>query len=170
MDILNYLKENSSEMIAKWQKAIIDTYPKDAGRFLSINKSQFGNPIGFSLQNDLPKIYNELIGDMNTDILNSSIEAIIKIRAVQDFTPTEASGFINLLKIIIISETKAMMTDKAFADSYFDFDNRITQIIGIAFEKYLEMKLKLSEIQIREVKSRNERMMERISKKYGIQG
>lgn len=168
MEILNYLRENSSEIIAKWQQAIIDTYPQGAGKFLSVNKNQFGNPIGYCLQNDLPKIYKELCGGMNPDILSSSIEAIIKIRAIQDFSVTEAIGFINLLKTIILDEASSFFADKEFLESYLKFDKKIEMANGIAFEKYLEMKMKLSEIKINEIKKRNQRMVERLSEKYGL--
>lgn len=168
MEILNFLKDNSSEIIAKWQQAIIDTYPQGAGKFLSVSKSQFGNPIGYSLQNDLPKIYAELCGDMNTDVLTTAIEAIIKIRAVQEFSVAEAVGFINLLKSIILIEANTYFSDKEFLESYLKFDKKIEVANGIAFEKYLEMKMKLSEIKINEIKNRNQRMVERLTEKYGL--
>jgi hypothetical protein len=168
MEIFNYLRESREGLIAKWQQAVIDSYPEGAGKFLSVNKSQFGNPIGFALQQDLPKIFDELSGSMNQEVLSSSIENIIKLRAVQEFTPSEAIGFINLLKVIIISEVQSMMTDKTFADSYFQFDKNIEIANGIAFEKYLEMKLKLSEIKINEIRNRNQKMVDRLTKKYGL--
>ncbi|MFH1049528.1 MAG: RsbRD N-terminal domain-containing protein [bacterium] len=169
MEIINYLQENRNALIAKWQQAIIDTYPEGAGKFLSVNKNQFGNPIGFTLNQELPKIYDELTGKMDNAILNLSIESIIKLRAVQDFSPSEAVGFINLLKNIVVDETQAMMTKKSFIDSYFTFEKNIEIANGIAFEKYLEMKLKLSEIKINEVRKRNQRMVDRLSEKYSLE-
>jgi len=142
---------------------------KGAGKFLSVNKNQFGNPIGFTLQQDLPIIFDELSGNMDNEVLEASIENIIKIRAVQEFSPAEATGFINLIKNIVISEAQVMMTEKSFIDSYFTFEKNIDTANGIAFEKYLEMKLKLSEIKINEIRNRNQRMVDRLTKKYSLE-
>ncbi|MFC2130979.1 hypothetical protein ACFLSQ_06055 [Bacteroidota bacterium] len=70
MDINIYLKEKQEEIISLWHKAIMDTYPKDSGKFLIGNKNQFANPIGFTISDELPKIYAELINDNDLDILN----------------------------------------------------------------------------------------------------
>ena len=101
MDIIELLNDRKKDIIEKWQNAIIDTYPEPAGKFLHGNKNQFANPIGFTVHQELPNIFQQLITDMNADMLKKSISDIIRIRAVQDFTPNEALGFILLLKTII---------------------------------------------------------------------
>ncbi len=168
MEIFTFLKDNKSEIISKWHKAILDTYPKEGGKFLFGNKNQFSNPIGYTVSAELPNIYDELISGMDSEKLRTSIENIIKIRAIQEFTTAEAIGFLHLLKNILKSDIEQNINDRDFIKGRVEFESRIEQAVNIAFDLYLEKKIKLVEIKLSEVKKRNQKMVERLNRKYGI--
>lgn len=168
MIINEFLKSKRTDLIDKWQKAIINTYPKNAGNFLQDNKNQFANPIGFTINQKIPVIFDELIGEMNYEILKISISDIIRIRAVQDFTFGDATGFILLLKSIIKTGIEEYFNDIEFLKSYFAFETKFDELMSISFESYLEMRTIMQEIKLNEVKRRNEKMIERLSRKYQI--
>jgi hypothetical protein len=168
MDIIEFLNDKKNDIVEKWQNAIIDTYPEPAGKFLHGNKNQFANPIGFTVHHELPNIFQQLITDMNNEVLKKSISDIIRIRAVQDFTPNEALGFILLLKTIIKNEISQFINDKEMIESYFKIDGNIDKMMAIAFDSYLDMRMIMADIKLDEVKRRNQKMMERLSKKYQI--
>ncbi|MFC2130978.1 hypothetical protein ACFLSQ_06050 [Bacteroidota bacterium] len=75
-------------------------------------------------------------------------------------------GFLNFLMTIVRNEIKQNINDNDFVEGYFDFEQRIDKALIITYELYLEMKMKLEKIKIDEVKRRNEKMMERIIRKY----
>lgn len=168
MDIIKFLNDKRNDIIEKWQNAIIDTYPQPAGKFLHGNKNQFANPIGFTVNKELPNIFQQLITDMNADVLKKSISDIIRIRAVQQFTPNEATSFILLLKTIIKNEIFQFINDKEMIESYFKLEGNIDKMMAIAYESYLDMRMIMADIKLDEVKRRNQKMMERLSKKYQI--
>lgn len=168
MNLESWLKEKEQEIGAKWQNAVIDSYPIDSGKFLLGNKDRFANPIGYSINEELPKIFKQLTGEMNIELLRISLEEIIKIRAVQNFTPSEAVGFLYFLKDIVKSELNRSSWDDNLIVGFFEFESRIDRAVMISFEIYLDMKLKISDIRTNEIKKRNQRMMSRIHEKYGM--
>ena len=168
MNSKTLIKEKEQEIVSKWHKAVIDSYPLDSGKFLLGNKDRFANPIGYSLSEELPKIFKQLTGEMNIELLRASLDEIIKIRAVQNFAPSEAVGFLYFLKDIVRSELKNMTIDDNLISSYFEFESRVDRALMMSFEIYLDKKMKISEIRTNEIKKRNQRMVNRLSEKYGI--
>ncbi|NIR14460.1 MAG: hypothetical protein GWN86_11135, partial [Desulfobacterales bacterium] len=57
-------------------------------------------------------LYEELLGEMNIDRLSSSLNNIIRIRSVQDFSPSQAIGFIFLLKKAIREVLESRIQEK----------------------------------------------------------
>jgi hypothetical protein len=165
MDIYKYFSDKREDIISKWKKAVFDTYPKGSGKFFIGVRNQFDNPIGFVVSDELPRIYDELTGNNDEEILRPSIENIIKIRAVQDFTISEAVGFLNILKQIFWDEIVQNLDDTELLRHYMDFESRIDGATCIAFELYHGMRVKLERIKVDEVKRRNEKMMERLFRK-----
>lgn len=168
MKIFEFLIENKSDIVSQWQQAIIDTYPKDAGKFLLGKEDRFANPIGYFVRTELPVIYDELTADMDENTLRESILNIIKIRAVQEFTISEATGFIFFLKSIIQRKYVSSLNNQDAILEFFNFEKRIDKVSSMIFEIYLEMKIKISEIKFNEVKKRNHKMIERLSRKYDL--
>ena len=98
------LSDKGPSIIKKWRDVILETYPDDTQRFLRKEKDQFSNPVGNIIGKDIEALYNELISEGDTDKILSCLENIIRIRAVQDFKPSQAIAFVIQLKDIIRQE------------------------------------------------------------------
>ncbi|MBI5325468.1 MAG: RsbRD N-terminal domain-containing protein [Ignavibacteriae bacterium] len=167
MKFCEQLEQRKSQITEKWLKAVIETYPDEAGKFLFENKNQFGNPIGFTFSKRLPDILDELINPTEPLKLNVAIEDIIKIRTVQDFTPSEAVGFLYLLKKVIRKEYHQDEKEPLLFREMLEFESRIDQAVSLAFDIYVELKEKIYEIKAGEVKARYGKMVDRFNEKYG---
>jgi hypothetical protein len=156
MNIDKLLAEKKSKIIKKWRDAIIKSYPEDSQGFLKREKSQFANPVGLTISTEIETLYDEIIGDDNTEKISSCLDSIIRIRAVQDFKPSQAVAFVLQLKQIIKEE---LGTDHS--DQTRILDNRIDEITLLAFDVYSACRQKISEIRVNEVKSQVGKLLER---------
>ncbi len=77
---------------------IFDTYPADTSRFLKGEKDMFANPVGHTITANAEYILEGLIKGADAASLSAYLEQIIRIRAVQDFTPAAGSVFHEQLK------------------------------------------------------------------------
>lgn len=137
----------------KWVNLIFDTYSKETSRFLKVQTNQFSNPVGYAVNTAANLLLDELTGSLNPGTIKPLLIDLIKIRAVQDFSPSMATGFIFLLKKVIRDEFKEELYDKEYSDELFVLDSKIDQLALIAFDLYQECREKIYEIRLNEIKS-----------------
>ena len=105
---------------------------------------------------------------MDTDALLRALDGIIRIRSVQDFTPSEAVAFIFQLKSAIREVVEAELRGAEKWDDLSDLEARIDRVALLAFEKYTQCREKLHEVRNNEIKSRAIRLLERVNVKSSI--
>ncbi|MDD5205148.1 MAG: RsbRD N-terminal domain-containing protein, partial [Desulfobacterales bacterium] len=81
------LLQRSSSVLDKWFDAIVGTYPPDTKRFLKKQKDRFANPVGTTLFKEMESLYQELLRGEDRKNSFAILDRIIRIRAVQDFSP-----------------------------------------------------------------------------------
>jgi hypothetical protein len=129
-------------ILEQWIARTIESYPRAVVAFLSGTDDRFRNPVGCTLQASLTTLFEQLRGDMSTAHIDPALEAIVRIRAVQDMTASQAVGFIFLLKPIV--HELAPDNDRQM------LNERIDQLALMAFDKYMQCREQLVDIRVRE--------------------
>jgi len=155
------LSAKKSEILNQWRDQIYKTYPQDSQRFLSGEKDRFNNPVGFNIKTETEKILTGLIEDVDLAELNESIERIIKIRAIQDFSPSHAVGIFYLLKKIIRETMAGNFNDSELVNELLLFDLKIDRVLFIAFDIYIQCQEKIFQIKVDEIKNRSAMLFKR---------
>jgi hypothetical protein len=147
-----------------------ETYPPEFARFLARERDRFANPVGYTLSHALETIYDEICGDQDPEKLSTSLDTIIKVRAVQDFTPSQAVIFAFLLKNAVREALVEEMQDGQLAGELHEFESKVDSMALLAFDLYTKRREKIYEIRVREAKERSEMLLERMNLIYGIPG
>ena len=121
----------------EWLERTLETYPDETVRFLRGEKDRFRNPVGHALQEGLSILVEELFGAMDRARVTQALDGILRIRAVQDFTPSQAVGFVFLLKRVV--------ADPAL-------EGRIDELALAAFDIYMRCREQLYEIRAKEAR------------------
>lgn len=161
MKIEAFLSDKKKSIIKKWREAIIESYPDDARRFLGNEKDRFANPVGQIIIKEIETLYDELIKGGGTEKISVSLDNILRIRAVQDFTPSSAVGFIFQLKKLIRRELEGKSTSDSVAGKLHEIEGRIDNMALTAFDIYEQCRQKIYEIRINEVKNQVGKLLER---------
>jgi hypothetical protein len=159
-EILNNKKE---AIIRKWIDLILNSYPAAAANFLKLKKNQFDNPIGHTITINAEKIFDELINDCDLEKIKFLLDEIIKIRAVQSFSPSQALGFLFDLKKTVRDEFSAELSEKDIPDELSKLDLLIDQMVLIGFDLYMGSREKVFKIRVNEIKSRSYKAVETAS-------
>ena len=170
MKIQDILQYNRQLVIDRWFKAMIDNYPKDAGKFLIEKHKQFSNPIGFAIAENLPPVYDSIANPEKFEIPKQALENIIKIHAVQNISASEAISFIFKLKDILRESNIKQVVDNKFYVEYLKIESNIDRVTMAAFDIYMQNRELLYEIKANEVRNRTHKIVERLNKKYGYEG
>ena len=162
MSLERFLSEKRSSILTKWRNLIIGSYPADAQRFLRKEKNRFSNPVGQTISADVEILYDALTTGEDSDKLLSSLDGIIRIRAIQDFKPSQAVGFVLQLKKIIRAELAINRQDEAeLKDELEVLEDRIENAALLAFDIYSQCRQKIYEIRVNETKNQVGRLLER---------
>ena len=151
MQLSELLYEKKVSILEKWIDRALADYHEDAASFFKKQKNQFANPLGFNTSNSLTKIFNVLCKDCHISEADKELEDIIKIRAVQDFSPAQALSFFYDLKLIIRDECITDESGEVLQD-LLAFESRIDELTIAAFNKYMESRERLYKIRLNEFK------------------
>ena len=166
MALKNLLIQKRDSIVERWFNLILETYPAGTSKSMKREKDRFVNPVGQTISREIRSLYEELLGEMNIDQLSSSLNDIIRIRSVQDFSPSQAVGFIFLLKKAIREVLESAIQGKPVLGEWVEFQYRIDQLALLAFDVYMECREKICEIRVNEAKAEKEmafRLMERMN-------
>ena len=161
MNLDNLLAEKRSKIIKKWRNAIIETYPNETQRFIRKEKDQFSNPVGLILKEEIETLYDEMTGAGDRKRISSCLDNIIRIRAVQDFKPSQAIAFVLQLKRLIREEVKEKAPENGHSSELDTLEDRIDDTALQAFDIYSQCRQKIYEIRVNEVRNQVGRLLEK---------
>ncbi len=93
-ELAKIIAHKKAAIVKKWFDLTTQTYAPDTAEFLKSKTDPFANPVGGSMLSGLDGLLDQLIHDMDPQIINSYLDPIIRIRAVQNFTASQAVAFI----------------------------------------------------------------------------
>lgn len=162
MTLKELLTTNKSKILQRWLDLVLDTYPPETARFLKDEKDRFANPVAFTVKCNLELLLDDLLNNSDEKSTLLHIEEIIKIRAVQDFSPSQAVSFVWLLKEAILDELKVQIKTKEMCFELMKLESEIDKLSGAAFNVYSACKDLIYQIQIKEFKTENSALMKMI--------
>ncbi|MDY6971421.1 MAG: RsbRD N-terminal domain-containing protein [Thermodesulfobacteriota bacterium] len=160
MKLENLLSDKRSSIIKEWRDAIIATYPENAQRFLRNDKDRFSNPVGHIFGKDLEDLYDGLIKEWDSERISSCLDNIIRIRAVQDFKPSLAVGFVLQLKKLIKEKLEGKAQNNGLSGELQALEDRIDEMALLAFDIYNQCRQKVYEIRVNQVRNHVGRLLE----------
>ncbi len=153
MNINKSLEKNRKKIIDLWFEATIKSYPPETARVLGRIKNRFDNPVGSATQESLENVFDQLLKEVDPEKLEDAMDPVIRIRAVQNFTASEAVGFVFELKEIVKN-----ISDTAPGE---DFDRKVDQVALAAFNRFMKCRESIFLLKATESKRRIHRAFER---------
>lgn len=162
MKLKKLLEKRKSPIVKAWFEFVVDTYPEDTSKFLKRQKDPFANPVGSTTMDGLTGLFDEIIGTMNAGSVTALLDPIIRIRAVQSFTPSDAVGFTFALKKIVRDcISKDMNGDISVLDDLMSLDQKIDVMGLAAFDIYMKCREQIYNIRATEQHNRTFRAFEK---------
>jgi len=160
-DLVRIVELKKTGIVKKWFDLTAQTYAPDTAEFLKSKTDPFANPVGGSILSSLNVLLDQLIHDMDLQVINAYLDPIIRIRAVQNFTPSQAISFILSLKKALRTSLAKELRDVRYAGELFNFESKIDQLCLMAFDIYMQCREKIYQIGANETRNRTFRAFER---------
>ncbi len=163
----NFLLEHRDAVVKRWVQLVLETYPDDASRFYKQEKDRFANPVGSNIAEAVERIYDLFVDGSALQELAGPMDNIIRIRAVQEFTPSKAVGFVFLLKKAVRERLYKQNPDMETVRELIEFEADVDRLALLAFELYMGCREQLYNLRATEVENRSVRVLERAARKLG---
>jgi hypothetical protein len=161
MRLEKLLSQQKTSLVKRWFDEVVRTYPVDTAKFLKQQKDPLANPVGRTTLKGLEALFDVLLTGMDREAINSFLDPIIRIRAIQDFTPSQATSFILFLKQIIREILVKEFQDPQVMTAFMDFESRIDDLCLMAFDIYMKCRETLYQIQANEMRNTTFRAFQR---------
>ncbi len=153
MALEQLLVQNREPILKRWRNLILDTYPPDGSVFFGQEKDRFANPVGTIITEGIEGLYNNLIGQADSDMLSKCLDSIIRVRAVQDFSPSGALTIFPLLKKSVREYLGREILESHLFDELLELESRIDEVMLLAIDIYVKCRQQVHDIRIRELKA-----------------
>ncbi len=152
MKLENLLSERRSVILEKWFDGILETYPTETASFLRKQKNRFTNPVAYQVRQGIEGLFQELLEGIDSEKVSTFLDRIIRVRAVQDFSPSQAVAFIFVLKKVIREELKSEIRENGLTEELLKFESKIDELILLSFDIYMKCREKVYELKVSETK------------------
>ncbi len=150
MSVMAPLGSQKEAILGRWLARVIDTYPPETARFLRSQKDPFANPVGHATRQSLTALIDLLVAGLDEAAARAALDPVIRVRAIQAFSPAQAVGFVFDLKVIL---RETLGTLPKAADELSLLDGRIDRLALIAFDIYMQCREKIYELKANEMKN-----------------
>lgn len=154
--LYSLLLPKKEALAARWIDIVHGTYPFETIGFLRTRKDRFANPVGYRTEEAAKAIMEVLFSDQpDEDALQSAVDEIIRVRAVQDFSPETAVGVIFALKDLVRQEINESGRMEEVIPALLLLESRIDAVVLMAFGAYARFRETLHRMKVDEFKRLN---------------
>jgi hypothetical protein len=161
MSIEKLLSQKRTTILNKWFDSVLKTYPPETANLLRKETNQFANPVGHSIYSGMEGLFDELSREGDPEKIGSLLDRIIRIRAIQDFSPSRAVSFVPVLKSVVREVLEEKIQERLItSEDLAPFEARVDELMLLAFDIYVQCREKLYEVKLNEVKNRSSRLLQ----------
>lgn len=146
------LEQRKGTILDRWVDAVLSAYPSESAVLFRAQRDPFANPLGHSVREGTRGIFETILGGMDRDDLRTHLDKIVRIRAVQQFSPAEALSFVFSLRSIVRKVIPEAEVDTRLREGLTALDAKIDEVALAAFDLYSARREEVSQLRIGEVK------------------
>ncbi len=146
------LRQRRSEIAERWFDDALSAYPPRTVDAWRRERDRFANPVGHALRVGTRAVLDALLDGPDAPAARRGLEEILRMRAVQEMTPSEAVRFVLRLKAVVRAELGPSLEDEGVRREMSDLEASIDDTALAAFDLYVENRARLMELRIEELK------------------
>jgi hypothetical protein len=151
--------DHRDEILERWSEAVINEYPEETAKFLRSQADRFANPVGAGIRESLPELLDGVLRGIDPEELTTALDLVLRVRAVQEFPPSRAVGFVLDLK----NHVRDVVGAPDVSADLDELDRRIERLGLCAFDVYMRCREQMWKIRAREIRNQSVGIMERVA-------
>ncbi|MFP3981154.1 MAG: RsbRD N-terminal domain-containing protein [Desulfobacterales bacterium] len=139
--------------IGKWLDALMQTYPDESARFFKDTKDPFANPVGATMKKGITDLFDVVTAEaFDPEAAHTALEPMIRVRAIQEFTPSQAVSFVTEIKSIVHSDAGSSAQAHPQAEKLRQIADNADRALLAAFDIYVNCKKQVYQLRARQAR------------------
>ena len=151
MQLRDLLESKKAAIVDRWCDLTLRVYPRQSAQLMLREKDRFQNPVGRVTRESLESLFDGLRTGLPVEEMSEALDGIVRIRAVQDLSPSAALAFLFDLKEAIRDEVGV---DGFPEGDLSELEAAIDRLALQAFDQFAVCREKIHELRIGEIKRR----------------
>lgn len=152
MKLQELLTKKRDNILNSWEDVLLGEYQKDTFRIFKKQKNQFANPIGHKIRVGLAELYEVVCDTSDDEVLTPDLQQLLKVRALQPISPSEAVAFVFVVKELVAAECKKEGMDTLYTE-FLAFSARVDAAALAVFDIFARSREQLLQARVNEVES-----------------
>lgn len=154
------LRERREALADRWRELVLESYPPQSVAFLRQEKDGFQNPVGATIRQAIDELTEALITGGGRKGPAAALDAMVRMRAVQNFSPAQTVGFVFLFRRAL-ADVLGDELARVSAGELLEMDARLDDLALEAWDRYASCRDKVSELRAREATARTYALLKR---------
>jgi hypothetical protein len=146
------LAARRAELSEKWADLVLQSYPKETQKIWGRQKDRFQNPVGAAIVDATRELFDHMLEWKDAAQIAASLETLIRIRSVQDFSPSQTISFVFLFKKLLRDEFFKPMQAGGRLDELLRFEAKVDNLAMMSFDIYAKGRETIYRLRVDEVK------------------
>jgi len=163
--LLDLLHTHRDTLVSHWLDAVLATYPPQSAQLFKRQRDPFANPVGTTFRTNLTVLFDSMLGREEPEARAKALDAICRIRSVQDFSASRAVGFPFLLKQVVREILNNELTAPEMHGELEELDHAIDRLALEAFDAYMLCREQLADVKVNEARRRTEALVRQLNRR-----
>ncbi|HWQ08511.1 MAG TPA: RsbRD N-terminal domain-containing protein, partial [Holophaga sp.] len=162
LKLVDYLVLEQKAVLDHWFSLVMATYAENTAVLWKKRDDPFANPVRHRFETGMRGIVVALAscGTVpDAAAFTPLLDEIVRVRAVQDFTPSQAVSFIYLLKKAVRETLWPQVTEHGLFVELLALESAIDVLALLSFDIYCQCREKLAELRIGQIKKQYDRLL-----------
>ncbi len=160
MGLPEILRDKRDALAIRWRELVLETYPPESVAFLGQEKDEFRNPVGATIRQAIDTLTGTLVTGAAREGPSPALDAMVRMRAVQNFSPAQTVGFVFLFRRALADVLREELPEVRAVELIGLFA-RLDDLALEAWDRYAACRDKVSDLRAREATARTYTLLKR---------
>lgn len=151
MDLAEAFRNYEDKIVTQWVDYTLSTYKSSV--FFKKGPDKFSNPVGGNTREALGRLFKLLVQNSDPQEFVAPLDQVMRIRAIQEFSASEAVAPIHAVKHITREILANDSERKQCIGDLYDFEFSVDLAVLAAFDLYMQCREQLYKVRIKEIKT-----------------
>ena len=164
LKLADFLVLEQKAILDRWFDLVMDTYAENTAVLWKKKDDPFANPVRHKFEAGMRGIVVALAGCGDcprAEVFAPMLDEIVRVRAIQDFTPSQATAFIFLLKKAVRETLWEKIAEHDLFVELLALESSIDVLALFAMDIYCQCREKLAGLRIDQIKKQYDRLLKR---------